>query len=242
MVMEFTYQSLPKQGDNSWPPMGVQEFFLLGARGGLITVEKIRLILRRPKQWRTSFIAPPGLEGAGARKLSDPPPTTEGHAKAHMALDELHARRLATIGNLFDAALDRMALVLRSAEPSTDGGETARFSAEQTRFIRDKMAMIRSRLHEGLRHFSVALQKPEPKQMLVAELSTLWVILENARPERMTGYGREFTPADKADWENLIQALGQETELIRSTVLHYRSTALPEHRPQEPEQPAKQFP
>jgi hypothetical protein len=27
MVMEFTYQSLPKQGDNSWPPMGVQEFF-----------------------------------------------------------------------------------------------------------------------------------------------------------------------------------------------------------------------
>jgi hypothetical protein len=78
--------------------------------------------------------------------------------------------------------------------------------------------------------------------MLVAELSTLWVILENARPERMTGYGRELTPADKADWENLIQALGQETELIRSMVLNYRSPALPEHRPQAPEQPAKQFP
>ena len=42
MVMEFTYQSLPKQGDNSWPPMGAQEFFLLGARSGLITVENIQ--------------------------------------------------------------------------------------------------------------------------------------------------------------------------------------------------------
>ncbi len=136
-----------------------------------------------------------------------------------MALDELHARRLATVGNLFDAALDRMELVLRSVEASPDGGEGARLSAEQARFIRDKMATIRSRLHEGLRHFSVRLQKPKPKQMLIAELSTLWVILEDARPERMKGYGVEFAPQDKAKWESLIQALMDETELIRGTVL-----------------------
>jgi hypothetical protein len=136
-----------------------------------------------------------------------------------MALDELHARRLATVGNLFDAALDRMELVLRSQEGSADAGEPSRFSAEQARFIRDKMGAIRRRLHEGLRHFSVRLQKPEPKQMLVAELSTLWVILENARPERMKGYGVEFAPQDKAEWKNLIEALMQETELIRGTVL-----------------------
>jgi crotonobetainyl-CoA:carnitine CoA-transferase CaiB-like acyl-CoA transferase len=84
------------------------------------------------------------------------------------------------------------------------------------------MAAIRDRLHEGLRHFSVQLQKPEPKQMLIAELSTLWVILENARPERMKGYGVEFAPHDKAQWENLIQTLVHETELIRSTVLKGR--------------------
>ena len=94
-------------------------------------------------------------------------------------------------------------------------GETSPVSAEQARFIREKMSVIRGRLHEGLRHFSVRLQKPEPKQMLVAELSTLWVILENARPERMKGYGVEFAPQDKAEWENLIQALIRETELIR---------------------------
>ena len=139
-----------------------------------------------------------------------------------MALDELHARRLATVGNLFDAALDRMERVLHSEEDGNDGREASRLSAEQVQFIRDKMAAIRGRLHEGLRHFSVRLQKPEPKQMLIAELSTLWVILENARPERMKGYGVEFAPQDKAEWENLIQALMHETELIRGTVLKGR--------------------
>jgi len=135
-----------------------------------------------------------------------------------MALDELHARRLATVGKMFEAALDRMEQVLHSIEEAAHGGEASPFSAEQSRFIRERMAGIRSRLQEGLRHFSVRLQKPEPKQMLMAELSTLWVILENARPERMKGYGREFAPPDKAEWETLIQALVQETELMRGAV------------------------
>jgi hypothetical protein len=142
-----------------------------------------------------------------------------------MALNELHARRLATVGNLFDAALDRMELVLHSLKEATDGGEASRVSAEQARFIRDKIATIRGRLHEGLRRFSVRLQKPEPRQMLIAELSTLWVILENARPKRMKGYGVEFAPQDKAEWESLIQALMNETELIRGSILK-RATKL----------------
>ena len=136
-----------------------------------------------------------------------------------MALDELHARRLATLGNLFDASLDRMDLVLRAVEGGAEGAGASRLSSEQVRFIRDKMGTIRRRLQEGLQHFSVRLQKPEPNQMLIAELSTLWVILENARPERMKGYSVQFLPQDKAEWENLIDALRQETELMRGTVL-----------------------
>lgn len=136
-----------------------------------------------------------------------------------MALDELHARRLATVGKIFDAALGRMELILRSAEEGSDGGESSRITGEQARVARDRMAAIRSRLQEGLRHFSVQFQRPEPKQMLAAELSTLWVILENARPERMKGYGREFAPQDRAEWENLIRALMHEIEQIRAIVL-----------------------
>jgi hypothetical protein len=136
-----------------------------------------------------------------------------------MALDELHARRLATVGKIFDAALDRMELVLRAAEESSDGGEPSWITAEQVRVARGRMATIRNRLEEGLRHFSVQLQKPEAKQMLAAELSTLWVVLENARPERMKGYGREFAPQDKVEWETLIRALMQDIEQIRGIVL-----------------------
>jgi hypothetical protein len=123
---------------------------------------------------------------------------------------------------MFEAALDRMELILRSAEDGIDGGEFSPITVEQARLARDKMATIRSRLQEGLRHFSVELERPEAKQMLAAELSTLWVILENARPDRMKGYGREFAPQDKAEWENLIQALMHETEEIRGIVLGRR--------------------
>jgi len=136
-----------------------------------------------------------------------------------MALDELHARRLATVGKVFEAALDRMELVLRSAHESNERGEFSGITAEQARLAREKMAAIRSRVEKSLRHFSVQLQRPEPKQMLAAELSTLWVVLENTRPERMRGYGREFAPQDRADWESLIQSLIHEVEQMRDVVL-----------------------
>jgi len=136
-----------------------------------------------------------------------------------MALDELHARRLATVAKMFEAAMDRMELVLRSAQEGDACGESSPITAEQARVIRDTMTRIRSRLREGLGRFAVQLEKPEPKQMLAAELSTLWVILENARPERMKGYGREFKPEDKAEWDKLIQALLHETEMIRRIIL-----------------------
>lgn len=132
-----------------------------------------------------------------------------------MALDELHARRLATIGNLFDAALDRMELVVRSAEAV---GEGPRMPAEQGQLIRDRMSAIRRRLHDGLHHFSIRQQKPQPKQLLIAELSTLWVVLENARPERMSGYGVELDAQDRAALENLIEALINETDLLRNLI------------------------
>jgi len=40
-------------------------------------------------------------------------------------------------------------------------------------------------------------------------------VLENARPERMKGYGREFSPADKALWTNLIQGLLSDIKEMR---------------------------
>jgi len=134
-----------------------------------------------------------------------------------MALDELHARRLATVAIIFESALDRMELVLKSLEsPYGDGPSPVQ--AEHVALAREKMRTIRTRLSASLNRFSIQLRKPEPRQILAAELSTLWVVLENARPERMKGYGREFSPADKADWEELIEGLISDIQEIRRIV------------------------
>ena len=133
-----------------------------------------------------------------------------------MALDELHARRLATIANVFDGALDRMELVLKSLQSA---GEEER---EQTRQAREKMETVRSRLSESLKHFAIRLRKPGPRQVLAAELSRLWVVLENARPERMKGYGREFSATDKAAWDKLIEELMSDVKEMRRILVKGR--------------------
>ena len=135
-----------------------------------------------------------------------------------MALDELHARRLATVASIFESALDRMELVLKSLEsPYADGPSPVQ--AEHIGLAREKMRTIRTRLSASLNRFSIQLRKPEPRQILAAELSTLWVVLENARPDRMKGYGREFSPVDKADWENLIEGLMWDIDEIRRILI-----------------------
>lgn len=147
-----------------------------------------------------------------------------------MALDELHVRRLATVVTVVEDALDRIELVLRTLEKSQQAS-SHHVTTEQIPQARERMEMIRRRLNEALERFAVRPHKPEPKQVLAAELSALWVVLENARPERMKGYGRKFAAADKADWERLIEGLLQEVEQIRSMAL------AGEHQPRAPERP-----
>jgi len=59
------------------------------------------------------------------------------------------------------------------------------------------------------------VRKPGPKQEVAAEPSRRWGVLENARPERMKGYGREFGTEDKADWYKLTDGLMYDIKEIR---------------------------
>ena len=136
-----------------------------------------------------------------------------------MPLDELHARRLATVAAVVESALDRIELILRTVEKEgTPARKSAGFSLKQVPRIRGAIEHVRERLRSGLAHFGVERNQPHPRQVLVAELSTLWVVLENARPERMKGYGREFTPADRKNWEGLILALLEDLEQLRENM------------------------
>ena len=134
-----------------------------------------------------------------------------------MALDELHERRLVTLMNVFEDALSWIDATLRSArlarETEARPGPTERETVE----IQAVSENIRARLRTATARFEVRRARPDWRQNLAAELATLWVVLENSLPKRMKGYGREFSPQDRADWETLIRdLLGDVAEMRRS--------------------------
>jgi hypothetical protein len=132
-----------------------------------------------------------------------------------MALDELHERRLATLMNVFEDALDRIELLATAAqqEPVDDGKPPP--TPGQVSEICTAVRKIRRRLELGTLRFGVKRARPGWRQEIAAELSTLWVVLEDAMPHRMRGYGREFEPQDRLDWECLIRDLLQEIDGMR---------------------------
>ena len=133
-----------------------------------------------------------------------------------MPLNELHARRLATVATVVESALDRIEQVLRTVKKEeTAGKRSTGFSLNQVPQMRAAIEQVRERLRRGLAHFGVERQEPHPRQVLVAEIATLWVVLEDSMPERMKGYGKEFTPADRKSWEELMRALLEDLEQLR---------------------------
>jgi hypothetical protein len=132
-----------------------------------------------------------------------------------MALDELHERRLATVISLFDDALDRIELLLEGVEQRKGSDGEPQPDPSEICNIRLAGGRIRERLRAAAERFEVKRIEPRWRQKLAAELSTLWVMLENAAPRRMKGYGREFAPQDRADWEALIRDLLRDVESMR---------------------------
>jgi hypothetical protein len=130
-----------------------------------------------------------------------------------MALDELHARRLATVVNLFEDALDRIELVLEGAEQAS----ASELQADAAEFSNLRMTAsgIRKRLQAAVERFEVSRARPHWRHKLAAELSALWVVLENSTPRHMKGYGREFAAQDRVDWEALVRDLLREIERMR---------------------------
>jgi hypothetical protein len=137
-----------------------------------------------------------------------------------MALDQLHRRRLATVIKLVEAALHRIELLLEAPADSPDRAKDATlFTVAQREEIRMHTESIRQLLAETVERFGTRPDYPEPRQIVAAELSNLWVILENAMPPRMTGYGRPFDPKDREDWERIMRELLREVNRIRSVAL-----------------------
>ncbi len=135
-----------------------------------------------------------------------------------MALDELHERRLATVMSVIEDALDRIELLTENVEQGGESSTECLPARGELDNLRQSAGRVRERLRAAALRFDVKRVRPPWRQKLAAELSALWVVLENATPRRMKGYGREFAAGDRADWEELIRDLLQEIERMRQTV------------------------
>ncbi|HEY6293221.1 MAG TPA: hypothetical protein VI455_16840 [Terriglobia bacterium] len=136
-----------------------------------------------------------------------------------MALDELHERRLATLINVFEDALDRIELLLATAERGQTADAGPPPSLATISEIRGAAAHTRRHLQAATARFAIKRTRPGWNQRIAGELSTLWVVLENSLPRRMKGYGREFAPQDRDDWESMIQELLSDVEQMRGHAL-----------------------
>jgi hypothetical protein len=116
---------------------------------------------------------------------------------------------------IIEEAFDRIESMLEQVRKPEGGPQP---DASEISNLRMSVGRIRRRLQAAAERFKVNRTRPQWRQRLAAELSALWVVLENAMPRRMRGYGRELAAQDRADWEALIRDLLHEIEHMRRIV------------------------
>lgn len=111
-----------------------------------------------------------------------------------MKLDELHRRRLEATVQLLEESVARCRRwlggtgegIVRVVHMSIDDGERERLLRE--------VDLLHAALHKFAAQFELEPKAVDLTQLLNAEVSTAWVMLENCRPKRMKGYGVAFKP------------------------------------------------
>ena len=111
-----------------------------------------------------------------------------------MKLDDHHKRRLEATVQLLEESVARCRRWLTgTGEGILRVVHTSIEPAERERLLREL-----EELHAALHRFAAQFElEPHPMnlaQLLNAEFSTAWVMLENCRPKRMKGYGVAFDP------------------------------------------------
>lgn len=132
-----------------------------------------------------------------------------------MKLDDHHQRRLEATVQLLEESIARCRRwltgtgegILRVVQTSID-------PAERERLLREL-----DHLHGALHRFAAQFElEPRPTnlaQLLNAEFSTAWVMLENCRPKRMKGYGVDFEPGVATKLNGEVDQLLARLDVLR---------------------------
>ncbi len=133
-----------------------------------------------------------------------------------MTLHELHRRRLEATVQLIENGLDRAERLLR------EGGQKGIVSAVENTLsnadrdsLLEKIGQLRAALRNFAERFRLERHPLEIRQVLNAELSSAWVMLENCRPKRMKGYGVAFDDQTRKALEESIEQLLAQVNTLR---------------------------
>jgi hypothetical protein len=134
-----------------------------------------------------------------------------------MKLHELHQRRLEATVGLIENGLDRMERLL--AEDGQGGIVRAvedTLSPQERSSLLDDFRRLRNELHNVAKLFALQRHPIGIRQVLNAELSSAWVMLENCRPKRMKGFGVEFDPVVRAALDEGVEKLVTQVLALRA--------------------------
>jgi hypothetical protein len=138
-----------------------------------------------------------------------------------MKLDELHRRRLEATVQLLEESIARCRRwlngtgegIVRVVRSSID-------ESERERLLRE-IDLFHAELHRFAAHFELEPRAIDLAQLLNAEISTAWVMLENCRPKRMKGYGVAFDPGVAAKLDAEVDRLLERVGVLRKEIARF---------------------
>ena len=137
-----------------------------------------------------------------------------------MKLHEFHARGLESMLILADESLLRMRRLLRERGQQGIVRQITNSMSERKRIeMSEKVETLHRLFGKFAAQFSLEHRPLDLQRVIEAELSSLWVNLQDCRPDRMKGYGQPFSPEAQKHLERTIEGLLAQVEDMRALLL-----------------------
>lgn len=135
-----------------------------------------------------------------------------------MKLNEHHQRRLEATVQLLEESISRCQRWLAGSGEGIVRVVRASIEEKDRERLARELDHFRIELERFAAHFELQQRPVDLAQVLNAEFSTAWVMLENCRPKRMKGYGVAFDPVVSTSLNGGIDHLLKEVQALRSEI------------------------
>lgn len=135
-----------------------------------------------------------------------------------MKLDERHQRRLEATVQLLEDSISRCRRWLGGGTEGIVRVVQASITETERQRLLEQLDGFHSALGEFAGRFELRPRPVELAQVLNAEFSTAWVMLENCRPKRMKGYGVRFDPDASEALNRCVDGLLERVGKLRNEV------------------------